>query len=328
MPRTINYIDAITEALREEMERDDRVFIMGEDIGVSGGVFKATAGLHEKFGEDRVLDTPLAENNIVASAMGAAMVGLRPVAEIQFADFITPAVETIVQQAAKIHYRSAGGYSCPFTIRICCGGGVNGGLYHSQENAVWFTHEPGLKVVMPSNAYDAKGLLLSAIRDPNPVLYFEHKKLYRTVKTEVPEGDFTVPIGKAAIRREGRDMSILTYGAMVHLSLEAAEQAAKRGIEVEVLDLRTLAPLDKAAMLSSVRKTSKCLIVHEDKRTMGLGAELSAIVSEEAFEDLDGPILRVTGPDIPAIPFSPPLEKAWLPNTEKIAAAIDRLAAY
>jgi 2-oxoisovalerate dehydrogenase E1 component beta subunit len=328
MPRTINYIDAITEALDQEMGRDDRVFIMGEDIGPSGGVFKATAGLFDKYGEDRVLDTPLAENNIIASAIGAAMVGLRPVPEIQFADFITPAMDTIVQQAAKIHYRSAGAYTCPITIRICCGASSGSGLYHSQENATWFTHEPGLKVVMPSTAYDAKGLLLAAIRDPNPVLYFEHKKLYRSVKGEVPEGDFTVPLGKAAVRREGRDLTVLTYGSMVSLSLEAAELMSKRGVEAEVLDLRTLSPLDKDAILMSVRKTSKCLIVHEDKRTMGLGAELSAIVGEEAFDDLDGPIIRITGPDIPAMPFSPPLEKAWLLNTEKILAGMEKLAAY
>jgi 2-oxoisovalerate dehydrogenase E1 component beta subunit len=328
MARTINYIDAITEALDQEMGRDDRVFIMGEDIGPSGGVFKATAGLFDKYGEDRVLDTPLAENNIIASAIGAAMVGLRPVPEIQFADFITPAMDTLIQQAAKIHYRSAGAYTCPITVRICCGASSGSGLYHSQENATWFTHEPGLKVVMPSTAYDAKGLLLAAIRDPNPVLYFEHKKLYRSVKGEVPEGDYTVPLGKAAIRREGRDLTVLTYGSMVSLSLEAAEQMSKRGVEAEVLDMRTLAPLDKESILTSVRKTSKCLIVHEDKRTMGIGAELAAIVGEEAFDDLDGPIVRITGPDIPAMPFSPPLEKAWLLNTEKILAGMEKLAAY
>ena len=328
MPREINYIDAITEALMQEMERDDRVFIMGEDIGPSGGVFKATAGLHEKFGEERVLDTPLAENNIIASAVGAAMVGLRPVPEIQFADFITPAIETIVQQAAKIHYRSAGAYTCPITVRICCGASSGSGLYHSQENAAWFTHEPGLKVVMPSTAYDAKGLLLAAIRDPNPVLYFEHKKLYRSAKSDVPEELYTVPLGKAAIRREGRDMTILTYGAMTSLSLDAADQMSRRGVEVEVIDLRTLSPLDKDTILSSVRKTSKVMIVHEDKRTMGIGAELAAIIAEEAFDDLDGPIIRITGPDIPAMPFSPPLEKAWLVNIDKIMAGLDRLAAY
>ncbi len=328
MARTLNFIDAINEALSQEMAKDERVFILGEDIGLSGGVFKATAGLHEKFGEDRVLDTPLAEGIIIGAAIGAAMVGWRPVPEIQFADFITPAVEQIVQQASKLRYRSAGGFSCPITVRICCGGGVGGGLYHSQENAAWFVHEPGLKVVMPSTPYDAKGLLLAAIRDPNPVLYFEHKKLYRTVKGEVPEEDYTVEIGPAAIRREGRDLTVLTYGFMVHTALEAAEQMARRGVDAEVVDIRTLAPLDKQTILASVRKTSKCLIVHEDKRTMGIGAELAAIVSEEAFEDLDGPIIRVTGPDLPAIAFSPALEKSFLVNTEKVVAAMERLAAY
>jgi 2-oxoisovalerate dehydrogenase E1 component beta subunit len=328
MARTLNFIDAINEALTQEMAKDERVFILGEDIGVSGGVFKATAGLFEKFGEDRVIDTPLAEGIIIGASIGASMVGWRPVPEIQFADFITPAMEQIVQQASKLRYRSAGGYSCPITVRICCGGGVGGGLYHSQENAAWFVHEPGLKVVMPSTAYDAKGLLLAAIRDPDPVLYFEHKKLYRTVKGEVPEEDYIVEIGPAAIRREGRDLTVLTYGFMVHPVLEAAEQMSRRGVDAEVVDIRTLAPLDKETILASVRKTNKCLIVHEDKRTMGIGAELAAIVSEEAFEDLDGPIMRVTGPDLPAIAFSPPLEKSFLVNTEKIVAAMERLAAY
>ena len=328
MARTLAFIEAITEALHQEMERDERVFILGEDIGLSGGVFKATAGLHEKFGEDRVLDTPLAEGIIIAASIGSAMVGLRPVPEIQFTDFITPAMDQLVQQASKLHYRSAGGYSCPITVRICCGGGVGGGLYHSQENAAWFVHEPGLKVVMPSTPYDAKGMLLAAIRDPNPVLFFEHKKLYRTVKGEVPEGDYTVPIGPAAVRREGRDVTVLTYGFMTHVALEAAEVMSKRGVEAEVIDVRTLAPLDKDTILSSVKKTSKCLIVHEDKRTMGIGAELAAIVSEEAFDHLDGPVVRVTGPDIPPIPFSPPLEKFYMVNSEKVVAAMERLAAY
>jgi len=326
--RTLAFIEAITEALYQEMERDDRVFVLGEDIGLSGGVFKATAGLHDKFGEDRVLDTPLAEGVIIAASIGASMVGLRPVPEIQFTDFITPAMDQLVQQASKIRYRSAGGFSCPITVRICCGGGVGGGLYHSQENAAWFVHEPGLKVVMPSTAYDAKGMLLAAIRDPDPVLFFEHKKLYRTIKGEVPQGDYTVPIGPAAVRREGQDITVLTYGFMTHVTLEAAEAVSKNGIDVEVVEVRTLAPLDKQAILNSVRKTNKCLIVHEDKRTMGIGAELAAIVSEEAFDDLDGPVVRITGPDIPAIPFSPPLEKFFLVNTEKVVEAIQRLAAY
>lgn len=328
MARTLTYIGAITEALGQELERDDRVFLLGEDIGPSGGVFGATAGLWEKFGEERVLDTPLAEGAIISAAIGSSMVGLRPVPEIQFADFITPAVDQIIQQAAKLRYRSAGGFNCPITVRVCCGASGGGGLYHSQENTAWFMHEPGLKVVMPSSAYDAKGLLLAAIRDPDPVLYFEHKRLYRNLKDEVPEGDYTVPIGKAAIRREGRDLTILTYGAMVPVSLQAAEEMSKKGVEAEVVDLRTLAPLDKETILSSVRKTSKCLIVHEDKRTMGIGGELAAILSEEAFEDLDGPILRVTGPDAPAVAFTPPLQKAWIVGVEQVVSGIERLAAY
>jgi 2-oxoisovalerate dehydrogenase E1 component subunit beta len=328
MARSLAFIEAINEALHQEMERDERVFVLGEDIGLSGGVFKATAGLYEKFGEDRVLDTPLAEGIIVAASVGASLVGWRPVPEIQFTDFVTDAIDAIIQQASKLHYRSAGGYTCPITVRICCGGGVGGGLYHSQENAAWFVHEPGLKVVMPSTPYDAKGLLLAAIRDPNPVLFFEHKKLYRTAKGEVPEDDYTVPIGPAAVRREGRDITVLVYGYMTRVALEAAEVMSKRGVEAEVVETRTLAPLDKQTILDSVRKTNKCLIVHEDKRTMGIGAELSAIVSEEAFEYLDGPIVRVTGPDIPAIPFSPPLEKFFLVNTEKVVAAMEKLAAY
>jgi 2-oxoisovalerate dehydrogenase E1 component beta subunit len=328
MARVLNFIDAITEALDQELGRDERVFILGEDIGLSGGVFKATHGLLDKYGEDRVLDTPLAEGIIIAAAIGSSMMGFRPVPEIQFTDFITPAMDQIVQQAAKIHYRTAGTMSCPITVRICCGGGVSGGLYHSQENAAWFVHEPGLKVVMPSTPYDAKGMLVAAIRDSSPVLFFEHKKLYRTIKGEVPEGDYTVPIGPAAIRREGKDLTIISYGFMVHVALEAAETMAKRGIEAEVIDLRTLSPIDKETILKSVRKTNKVLIVHEDKKTMGIGAELAAIITEEAFDDLDGPVVRVTGPDVPAIPFSPPLEKYWLVNPEKVVTAIEQLAAY
>jgi 2-oxoisovalerate dehydrogenase E1 component beta subunit len=328
MARIINYIDAINEALYQEMERDKRVFLLGEDIGLSGGVFKATAGLLDKFGEERVIDSPLAEGIIIGASIGASMVGWRPVPEIQFADFITPAMEQLIQQAAKIRYRSAGAFDCPITVRVCCGGGMGSGLYHSQENATWFVHEPGLKVVLPATAYDAKGLLLAAIRDPNPVLFFEHKKLYRSVKDDVPVGDYTVEIGKAAVRREGTDLTVLTYGSMVHTALAAAEEMARQGTECEVVDLRTLSPLDKDAILTSVRKTNKCMIVHEDKRTMGLGAELSAIIGEEAFEDLDGPIVRVAAPDVPAIPFSPQLEKAWLVDQAKVVAAMEQLAAY
>jgi 2-oxoisovalerate dehydrogenase E1 component beta subunit len=328
MARTLSLLEAINEALSQEMQHDERVFVLGEDIGLSGGVFKATAGLLDKFGEERVLDTPLAEGAIIAAAIGSSMVGWRPVPEIQFADFITPAMDQIVQQASKLRYRSAGGFTCPITIRVCCGGGGGSGLYHSQENAIWFVHEPGLKVVMPSTAYDAKGLLLAAIRDPDPVIFFEHKRLYRTAKGEVPEGDYTVPIGPAAVRREGRDLTIFTYGALTQPSIDAAAQIAERGIEAEVVEIRTLAPIDKETILNSVRKTSKVLIVHEDKRTMGFGAEIAAIVSEEAFEDLDGPIMRVTGPDVPAIPFSPPLDKAWQVEPGMIVAAAEKLAAY
>lgn len=328
MARILTFIEAITEALNQEMGRDERVIIFGEDIGASGGVFKATAGLQQKYGDERVLDTPLAEGIIISTAIGSGMVGLRPVAEIQFIDFITPAMDQIIQQAAKIHYRSAGAHSCPMTVRVACGGGVGGGLYHSQENAAWFVHEPGLKVVMPSTPYDAKGMLISAIRDSGPVLFFEHKKLYRGVRGEVPEDEYTVPIGPAAVRREGRDMTILTYGFMTQVVLESAEAMARRGVNAEVVELRTLNPLDKETILASVRKTNKCMIAHEDKRTMGIGAELAAIVAEEAFDDLDGPIVRVTGPDIPAMPFSPPLEKFFLVNTDKVTAAIGQLAAY
>jgi len=328
MSRSITMIEAINEALDQELARDERVFLLGEDIGLSGGVFKATANLLDKYGEDRVLDTPLAEGIIIASAIGCAMMGLRPVPEIQFTDFITPAMDQLVQQAANLHYRSAGGFTCAFTTRICCGGGASGGLYHSQENASWFVHEPRMKVVMPSTPYDAKGLLLASIRDSSPVLFFEHKKLYRSIKGEVPEGDYTVPLGKAAVRREGSDVTIITYGSMVGVSLHAADEMAKRGVEAEVIDLRTLSPIDKDAILDSVRKTNKVLIVHEDKKTMGIGAEIAAIVTEEAFDHLDGPVMRVTGPDIPAVPFSPNLEKYFMVNPEKVVAAMEQLAAY
>jgi 2-oxoisovalerate dehydrogenase E1 component beta subunit len=328
MARTIAFIDAINEALHQEMERDDRVCILGEDLGMGGGVFKATAGLYQKFGEDRILDTPLAEGIIIAAAIGASMVGYRPVPEIQFADFIGDAVDPILQQAAKLRYRSAGGFSCPITIRVCWGGGTGGGLYHSQENTTWFAHEPGIRVLVPSTAYDAKGMLIAAIRDENPVLFFEHKKLYRTAKGDVPEDLYTVSLDEAAIRRPGSDMTILTYGYMTGLSVEAADEMAKRGVEAEVVDLRTLAPLDKKTIVESVRRANRCLIVHEDTKTLGIGAELSAILNEEAFDDLDAPILRVTGPDIPPVPFSPPLEKFFMVDKEKILAGMEKLAAY
>jgi 2-oxoisovalerate dehydrogenase E1 component beta subunit len=328
MARTITFIDAINEALHQEMERDDRVWILGEDLGMGGGVFKATAGLYQKFGEERVLDSPLAEGIIIGAAIGASLVGFRPVPEIQFADFIGDAVDPILQQAAKLRYRSAGGYSCPITIRVCWGGGTGGGLYHSQENTTWFAHEPGIRVIAPSTPYDAKGMLIASIRDENPVLFFEHKKLYRTAKGEVPEDLYTVDLDKASVRRPGRDMTVLTYGYMTSLAMEAAEEMAKQGVEAEVVDLRTLAPLDRETIVSSARKTSRCLVVHEDTKTLGIGAELVAILNEQAFDDLDAPVMRVTGPDIPPVPFSPPLEKFFMVNTEKIVEGMQKLAAY
>jgi 2-oxoisovalerate dehydrogenase E1 component subunit beta len=328
MARVITYIDAINEALHQEMERDERVCILGEDLGIGGGVFKATAGLYEKFGEERILDSPLAEGIIIGAAIGASMVGFRPVPEIQFADFIGDAVDPILEQAAKLRYRSAGGFTCPITIRVCWGGGTGGGLYHSQENTVWFAHEPGIRVLAPSTAYDAKGMLVAAIRDDNPVLFFEHKRLYRTAKGDVPEELYTVPLDQAAVRRPGRDMTVLTYGYMASVVMEAAEEMAKQGVEAEVVDLRTIAPLDKKTIVDSVRKTNRCLVVHEDTKTFGVGAELVAILNEEAFDDLDAPVMRVTGPDIPPVPFSPPLEKFFMVDKDKVVAGMTKLAAY
>jgi 2-oxoisovalerate dehydrogenase E1 component beta subunit len=328
MARVITYIDAINEALHQEMEHDERVCILGEDLGLGGGVFKATAGLYEKFGEERVLDSPLAEGIIIGAAIGASLVGFRPVPEIQFADFIGDAVDPIIEQAAKLRYRSAGGFTCPITIRICWGGGTGGGLYHSQENTVWFAHEPGIRVLVPSTPYDAKGMLIAAIRDDNPVMFFEHKKLYRTAKGEVPEELYTVSLDQASVRRPGRDMTVLTYGYMASIVMEAAEDMAKQGVDAEVVDLRTLAPLDKKTIIDSVRKTNRCLVVHEDTKTFGVGAELTAILNEEAFDDLDAPVMRVTGPDVPPVPFSPPLEKFFMVDKAKVLAGMERLAAY
>ncbi|MGH9668542.1 MAG: alpha-ketoacid dehydrogenase subunit beta [Terriglobales bacterium] len=325
----ITYIDAITTALAEEMRRDQRVFIIGEDVGVMGGVFKATKGLYDEFGPERVIDSPLAEGIIVSSAIGAALAGMRPVPEIQFADFITPAMDAITQQAAKLRYRSAGTQTCPLTLRVCYGGGVSGGLYHSQTNTTWFAHEPGLRVIAPATPYDAKGMLKAAIRDDNPVIYFEHKKLYRSIKEDVPEEDFTVSLDKAAVRREGKDITAISYGYMLQLTLQAAEKMKEaHNVEVEVIDLRTLNPLDKDTFLESVAKTNRAVIVHEDHRTLGIGAEVSAILAEEAFDCLDAPIARVTAPDVPAIPFSHPLEKFYLPNVEKIVTALEKTLDY
>jgi len=325
----MTYIDAINTALREEMARDERVFIIGEDVGVMGGVFKATKGLQEEFGKERVIDSPLAEGVIVSSSIGAAMAGMRPVAEIQFADFITPAMDPIAEQAAKLRYRSAGTQTCPLTIRVCYGGGVGGGLYHSQTNTSWFIHTPGLIVVAPSSPYDAKGLLKAAIRNDDPVLFFEHKKLYRSTKEEVPADDYTVPLLKAAIKRKGTDVTAISNGYTLQLTLQAAGEIRKKhGAEVEVIDLRTLAPLDKDTFLESVSRTSRVVVIHEANRTLGIGAEVSAIIAEEAFDCLDAPIARVTAPDIPAIPAAPPLEEFYMPNVEKIVDALERTLEY
>lgn len=323
----MTYLEAISQGLREEMLRDESVFCLGEDIGTYGGAFKVTKGFLEEFGEDRVLDTPLAESAIIGAAVGAALMGLRPVAEMQFADFITSGFNQVVNNAAKTHYRW--GAAVPMVIRCPSGGGIHGGPFHSQNPEAWFFHVPGLKIVAPSVPYDAKGLIKTAIRDDNPVLYFEHKGLYRlpSIRQDIPEDDYTVPIGTGDIKREGRDITVVTYGAMVHRSLEAAEQMAKEGVEVEVLDLRSLLPFDKDLILASVKKTNRLLIVHEDMKTGGIGGEMAAVIAEEAFESLDAPIKRVAAIDTP-IPFSPPLEEFFLPNTEKILKALRELASY
>jgi 2-oxoisovalerate dehydrogenase E1 component beta subunit len=327
MSKELTYLDAIREALAEEMRRDPKVFVLGEDVGPYGGAFGATQGLYDEFGELRVVDTPISESAIIGVSIGAALRGYRPVAEMQFADFISCGFDQIVNQAATLRYRYGGRASVPIVVRAPSGGGVSGGLYHSQNPEAWFVHRPGLKVVAPSTAYDAKGLLKAAIRDDNPVIYFEHKFLYRRAKGPVPEGDEIVPIGVAATRREGGDATLLTYGAMVTPSLEAADRMAKEGVEVEVIDLRSLQPLDKAAIFRSLEKTSRVLVVHEDVKTLGLGAELSAMIMEERFGHLDAPVLRVTYPDTHA-PFSHVLEAANLPNTDKIVDTLRRLVSY
>ena len=321
----VTYVDAISQALDEEMTRDERVFLMGEDIGTYGGAFKVTEGLLQKYGEWRVLDTPLSESGFVGAAIGAAMMGLRPVVEMQFADFISCAFDQITEVAAKNHYRW--GAAVPLVIRAPFGGGVHGGPFHSECPEGWFFHSPGLKIVAPSTPYDAKGLLKAAIRDPNPVLYFEHKFLYRRIKAVLPQEDFVVPLGKADVKRRGRDLSVITYGAMVHLALEAAELLNKEGIDLEVVDLRTLIPLDKETLYESVRKTSKVNLLHEDNKTGGIGAEIAALLAEECFDCLDGPILRIAPPDTP-VPFSTPLEEFFLPKVSDIVSGARRLAAY
>jgi 2-oxoisovalerate dehydrogenase E1 component beta subunit len=321
----VTYLEAIKQGMREEMQRDESVYILGEDVGVYGGAFKVTAGFLDEFGPLRVIDTPLSESAIVGAAVGSALMGQRPIAEMQFMDFIVCGFDQIVNMAAKLHYRNR--MAVPMVIRGPSGGGVHGGPFHSQNPEAWFVHTPGLKVVQPSNPIDAYGLIKAAVRDDDPVLYFEHKYLYRRLKDELPGGDFTVPIGKARIVQAGTDLTIYTYGWMVEQSQEAARQLQSEGVSVEIVDLRTLLPLDRATILESIEKTSKAVIVHEDTRTLGVGAEVAAILAEEAFDLLDGPIVRVTAPDTP-VPFSPPLEEAFLPNAAKIVAAARQLAAY
>ncbi len=321
----ITYLEAIRQALWEEMDQDARVFLLGEDIGVYGGAFKITKGFLEKFGEDRVIDTPLSESGFVGAAIGAALMGMRPVAEMQFADFISCAFDQIVNMAAKHHYRLR--EPVPLVIRAPYGGRLHAGPFHSQCPEAWFIHSPGLKVVAPATPYAAKGLLKASIRDPNPVIYCEHKYLYRHAKGEVPAEDYVVPLGQADVKREGTDIALITYGAMVEEGLQAADQMSQEGIEVELVDLQTLYPLDTDTILASVKKTGKVLIVHEAPQVCGIGAEIAAVIAQEAFRDLDAPVVRLTAPHTP-VPFSPPLEDYYLPNATKIVAKLTDLASY
>lgn len=319
------YLEAIRQGLWEEMESDPAVFCIGEDIGIYGGAFKVTDGFIHHFGPQRVIDTPIAESAIVGAAFGASLTGMRPVAEFQFIDFIGCAFNQIVNMVAKSHYRWNA--PAPLVLRGPCGGGVHGGPFHSQNPEMYFVHTPGMKVVAPATPADAKGLIKSAIRDNNPVLFLEHKFLYRRIKDEVPENDYTIPLGKARLHREGRHLSIITYAAMVHTAQEAADLLAKEGIEVEILDLRTLCPLDREAIAQTVKKTNKVILLHEDTRTGGLAGEIAAIINEEAFDDLDGPIVRITALDTP-VPFSPPLEHYFLPKVEDVVREARKLRAF
>lgn len=315
----LNLLQAVNDALRTEMRRDDRVVVLGEDVGKFGGVFRATAGLYEEFGENRVIDTPLAEGGIIGAAIGMSLYGMRPVPEIQFADFIFPAYDQIVSELAKFRFRSGGQYPCPMVIRTPYGGGIKGGLYHSQSPESVFIHHAGLKVVVPSNPYDAKGLLLSALRQDDPVLFMEPKRVYRAAKGEVPEEDYTIPLEKAAQLREGRHCTVIAWGAMLHEALIAVDEAAKVGIECDLLDLRTLWPLDIEAVIGSAKKTGRVVIVHEAARTCGLGAEISALIQERAFVHLEAPVKRVTGWDTP-FPYT--LDDAYLPRSPRILQGI------
>ncbi|MEP0813947.1 MAG: alpha-ketoacid dehydrogenase subunit beta [bacterium] len=327
MGHVATYIDAIVEAQREEMRRDERVFVMGEDVGIYGGVFKATKGLKDEFGFYRCLDTPISESLIVGAGIGAALMGMRPISEIQFADFIHGAHDQIVNQAAKIFYRTGGTWACPLVIRVPYGGDVGGGMYHSQSVEAWYVHVPGLKIVCPGTPRDAKGLLKAAVRDNNPVLYFEHKKLYRTIKEEIPDDDYVTPIGPAEVRREGRHVTMIAFGLMLQRVLKVAERLSGEGIEAEVIDLRTLLPMDKNTIIESAKKTGKVVVVHEAPKTGGVGGEIASIVAEQAFEYLDGPIVRVCGLDIPH-PFHPKMEEFYLPSVERIYEETKKLVEY
>ncbi|GIN55725.1 2-oxoisovalerate dehydrogenase subunit beta [Lederbergia ruris] len=324
----LSYIEAVTLAMKEEMERDEKVFILGEDVGKKGGVFKATQGLYQQFGEKRVIDTPLAESAIAGVGIGAAMYGYKPIAEMQFADFIMPAVNQIISEAAKIRYRSNNDWSCPMVIRAPYGGGVGGGLYHSQSIEAIFANQPGLKVVMPSTPYDIKGLLKAAIRDEDPVLFLEHKRAYRMIKGEVPTEDYVLPIGKADVKREGDDITIITYGLCVHFALQAADRLAAEGIEAHILDLRTVYPLDQQAIIDAASKTGKVLLITEDNKEGSVISEVAAIIAEHCLFELDAPIMRLAGPDVPATSFAPTLEKSFLINPDKVEKSMRELAEF
>lgn len=328
MMTEMTYIQAITAALKEELEYDKDVFILGQDVGKKGGVFKATEGLYAEYGESRVLDTPLSESAIVGVGIGAAMYGKRPIAEMQFADFIMPAVNQIISEASRIRYRSNNDWNCPITIRAPYGGGVHGGLYHSQSVEAVFANQPGLKIVMPSTPYDAKGLLKAAIRDNDPVLFFEHKRAYRLLKEEVPQQDYVLPIGKADVKREGSDITVITYGLCVHYALQAADVLAKEGIDAHILDLRTVYPLDREAIIESAKKTGKILLITEDNKEGSVLSEVAAIISEHCLFDLDAPIKRLAGPDVPAMPFAAPMEDFFMIHEEDIEQAMRDLAEF
>lgn len=325
----IEYIEAIRSAMHEEMERDGSVFVMGEDVGLKGGVFGTTKGLQTKYGEQRAIDAPLAESAIAGVAIGAAMAGMKPIAEMQYSDFMFPATNQIISEAAKIRYRSNNDWNCPLVIRAPIGGGIFGGLYHSQCPESVFFGTPGLKIVAPATAYDAKGLLIAAIRDPDPVIFFENKKCYRLIMDEVPDHDYVVPIGKSNVMREGSDITVIGYSMPLHFAMQAAEELARdEGVQAHILDLRTLQPLDREGILEAAAKTGKVLIIHEDNKTGGIGAEVSAIIAEHLLYDLDAPIRRLCGPDIPAMPINPPGEKNFLLNKDKVKAAMLELARY